>query len=464
MLKPIILKNGLTVLRIPKAGLNSFLVGFVCQTGSSIEQGNFPQGISRFIERLFWCGTDRHSTTRKLNLALENIGGDYTSMTSQEFMQFYITVPSYNQNAGLSLLAEVIQTSVFDDQDIKREQKLVIENLRSFNEEAEFDSNTLLTNNLYVDSSLGLPIQGTVDSITDITQGDILEYLHAQIRPERSYLVIAGNFDSKNIIDQIINDWEIWKPKPKQSIELENFKPADVGELPRIVYYQRGFAETLMTVGFLLSEGSRPTELVEFEEKQKKAELNDEDFDQTLDFDKLTKQTLNRWAILMVMNSLLGQGLSSRLWLKCVEEELLFTKISSEVVKFATTGYLQISGLIDNSQFSFGLQSIFSVLEALKKTSCSINEIAKAKQYLKGRLIMEHEDLLNSSLWQVEAVVSSGLIFNLQDLINEIDKVDVNEIRDIAQEIFSPDRLVISTSGTARERGIVDKLIKKYLE
>ena len=463
MLKSIVLKNGLTVLRIPRPGVNTFLAGFICQTGSAIEEGYFPQGISRFIERLFWCGTERHPSTRKLNLILEQMGGNFTSMTSLEFMQFYLSVPNYNQYKAVSMLAEIIQSSYFEEQDIKKEQKGLLENLEKFSEETELDETSLITSNLYQDSSLGLPIQGGVDSITSISQGDILEYLSHQFRPDRSYLVLAGNFENKKILELVEKEWEIWKPRAKQNIRLLDFNAKEVGELPRLSFRQRGLLYTTVVIGFLLYEGTRPQSLIDYEKEVERCLEAKEDLPPELNMKKITEETLQKYAVLMLLNTILGQGLSSRLWVKCVEEELFFNYIQSEIVKFTSTGYLQIQGQVENTQFSFGLQSVLSVLEILKKTTISINEIQKAKEYLKGRLIMEHENLLEATVWQVESLISSGLSFDLDDLIQKIDEIDVAEIRELANEIFIPQRLAISTVGTAKESRLIDRLINKYL-
>ena len=214
---------------------------------------------------------------------------------------------------------------------------------------------------------------------------------------------------------------------------------------------------------FLLYEGTRPQYLIDYEKEVERCLEAKEDLPPELNMKKITEETLQKYAVLMLLNTILGQGLSSRLWVKCVEEELFFNYIQSEIVKFTSTGYLQIQGQVENTQFSFGLQSVLSVLEILKKTTISINEIQKAKEYLKGRLIMEHENLLEATVWQVESLISSGLSFDLDDLIQKIDEIDVAEIRELANEIFIPQRLAISTVGTAKESRLIDRLINKYL-
>ena len=115
------------------------------------------------------------------------------------------------------------------------------------------------------------------------------------------------------------------------------------------------------------------------------------------------------WAKIYLLNTILGQGMSSRLWTKSVEEEMLLETVQSSLVRFSNKGYFQINAACENSQFSFGLESILQILESLKKTTVSINELSKAKELLKGQLILEQENLLSTTVWQVEQTMFSNL-------------------------------------------------------
>ncbi len=456
MLKPITLKNGLTIIRLPKANSTTFLVGFAVATGSSVEEGYFPQGISYLIERLFWCGTDKHPSTRSLNLTLEGMGGNFTSLTNQETSQYYLLVPSYHQHKAVSMLAEVIQRSFFEAKDIEKEKKLIIERIKEFEDTYELDNQLALTN-LYQGHSLRMPVRGTLDSILAIQEEEVLEYLAHQYRPDKSFLILAGNFDNKGLVELVEQEWNFWNPRTKKFLEPMEFHSEDVGELPRVVYRQRGTAQTQLVVGFLLDHGLQHFKLTN------KLDSEEADPDNQPDPAVVLEETLQYWAELLVLNTIIGQGLSSRLWSKAVEEEMLFSAIQSDLVRFKDTGYLQIMGLTDNTQFSFALESILSVIEALKKTTVSINELAKAKEFLKGKLILEQEDLLSGTLWQIENLLGTELTFSLDDLIEKINHVEAPNLRALASSLFQANKMIISTLGPAKETRLVEKLIKKYL-
>lgn len=452
MLKPIILKNGITVLRLPRANSNVFLVGFVALTGSLSEFSNFPQGTSLIVEKMFWSGTDKHPSTKSLNLALESMGGQFQSFTSFEMTQYYLTVPSYHQHKAISMLAEVMQNSYFDSYDLENYKRKQVEDVKNLEDEEQANAERLVLSSLYGGSGLGEQIEGTVDTVLSINQEIIQNYLSHQYRPDKCFLVLAGNFDSKNTLELVEQEWNFWNPKTRKYLETEDLSLVETETFPRIIYRQRGIGHTEIALAFVLEGGLQPESL-----------RNSNDDNLNADPKQMQESILNDWSKLLVLSAVLGQGLSSRLWIKGVEEEFFFQSIESSIRLFRTTGFLQIAGICENSQFTFALESVFSSLEALKKTTVSINELAKAKEYLKGRLILEQEDLLASTIWQINYLVGSGLTFELQDLLNKIDKVDAASLRSLALDLFVPSRMSLTTVGPAKETKLVNKLIQKYL-
>ncbi len=455
MLKPLILKNGITVIRIPKTGSNTFLCGYVNMSGSSNEQDIFPSGISYIVERLFRYGTDKHPSSKNLTTALEGIGAEFYSQTNQDYSQFFITVPSYHQHKSVSILAEIIQHSYFDTRDIEQEKYQIVEQIKTFTNPSESIASNLALTNLYANHSLGQPVYGTIESIMSVTKAEIDNFLYHQYHSNRSYIVLAGNFDSKKIMELVDQEWGYWNPKNRKFSEQQEINREIIGDLPRIQYRQRGLPETEIAIAFILDEGLKP--YIEMEVDEDIENLTPEQIQE------LKGRKLTDLAELLVLNTILGQGYSSRLWAKGVEDEMYFSQVQSDVVMFRNSGYFQILGRTENSQFTFGLECIFGCIESLKQTTVSINELAKAKEYLKGKLIRQDEDLLGGTMWQVQQLIGSSLIYEVKDLMDKISKVEANVIRARALDVFIAERMTITTLGTAKETRIVEKLIQKYL-
>jgi predicted Zn-dependent peptidase len=177
---------------------------------------------------------------------------------------------------------------------------------------------------------------------------------------------------------------------------------------------------------------------------------------------ELYKNFLSEWAKLYLLSTIIGQGMSSRLWTKCVDEEMLLERAECNITRFSTKGYFLINASGENSQFSFGLESILQILESLKKTTVSINELSKAKELLKGKLILEQEDLLSATIWQVEQSMF-GLAVNLQDFLESIQQIQAAELRSLACELFVSRKLALLILGPNKESRLIERLTEKYL-
>jgi predicted Zn-dependent peptidase len=453
MLKPLSLKNGLTVIRLPRPA-NLFVVGFVIPTGYSIERFHYKPGLAYLVERLFCTGTDKHITKRALNRALEGIGGRMYTQTSAEFTGFYITVPSDNQFKAVTMLSEIIQHSAFDPKDIDTEKKAIIDQIRTIEMGTVLDTVELSQENIYADYGYSQTKYGTAESVASITEEDILDFLQRQYTPGVTYLVTSGNFASKEIADQISTEWGYWNPKAKPTHKLRHLNMDELKDsLPRVLFKQRGGVETVVNCGFLLDEGVEPRVLRETSEEAK----------QLLDVQGLQERLFATWAELIVLNSILGQGISSRLWLKGVEEDAIFDTVSTEVVMHSRSGFFHISAVTDSAQFGTALETMLSAVDALRKINIPQGELDKAKEMAKGKLVIDHEDLLYNTQWLSENMIMSGLTFTLEDLLKEVNRVDSNSLRKFAQKLFHACNFFLTTLGTSKESSVIEKLVEKYL-
>ncbi|GAB4146425.1 MAG: pitrilysin family protein [Patescibacteria group bacterium] len=439
MLKPIIFKNGLTVLRLPRQNSRACVIGFVVASGSSYEYGYFPQGISYLIERMFLNGTTKYPNSRSLALAIEAIGGQFESITTEEHMHFYLQAPSEHQYKALSILSEIIQNSLFDPMTIEREKKKIVEEFKYRDEKLLESLNNAAMNDLFRENGLGLPIKGNIDSIMSIKAEDVQEYIAHQFSNDRSFLVFGGNFDNKLLLEKAEQEWLHFNPRAKRFIDAPEIIGVNEIELPSMNYRQRGLSQTYMSISFLLPKVATPDDPISVE-------------------DRLSMMVKENF-----LASLIGDGLSSKLWSKVVEDEVLAHYVSAEVDQYKNTSVLKIQAIVDNSQFTFALESILSVLENLKKTTISINEVARTKEILKGKWIMQQEPIVSEIVWQMDNLISLGEPLNFEDTLEVIDEIDPIMVRDIANNVFVTDRLSLTTLGTAKETRLIEKLFRRYL-
>ena len=350
MLKPIVLKNNLTILRLPKSSSRTCVVGFVVATGSSHEFGFFPQGITYVIERMFFRGSSKYPNQRALSLAIESIGGEFESITTEEHIHFYIHAPNQHQNRALSILSEIIQNSIFDPLTLEREKKKIVEEIKFGEEKIQENLSNSVMSDAFPESGLGMPLKGNIDSILSITVEDMQEYLAHQFTNDKSYLILGGNFDNKTLLEKVEQEWLHYNPKNKRFLETPEITSTQLSEIdfPVISYRQRGLSQTFMMISF----------------------LDDKMGDKTAEkSSSKTKERITQMVYEGFLSSLLGEGIASKLWLKVVEDEVLAHFVSSRADQFSVASLFQIQAVVDNSQFTFALESMLSVLESMKKTT-----------------------------------------------------------------------------------------------
>ena len=542
------LKNGLKVIKIPKDGSQTFLIGFVVSTGLLVEIGYFPKGISELVRLLFWQGTDKYNSAKQLNLILESLGGSFKSFVEAESTHFYLTVPSYNQYKAVSFLADIIQHSHFDVQDLVEQKQHLYNNQQS--ESGENEIINIFAKSLFL-HDFGTPF---IENILQINKDDVIEYLAHQYQSHFSTLVLAGNFEDKQISELVSQEWEFWNPKSQKFVESATVFDPFLPQLPQFLYRQKGTSFTQVSFAFVLNnlnlfptkkdiskdifqdnsqnyldsdstpnleqnnqnlhqnnyQNSDNQIKIPFESqvqarqvqsfnkfpdkannKEEKNLKPNQQINQLIEQNKSIKTSKNynkipnlettkidknnqtnsdiydsflfEWAKLHLLNTILGRGLSSRLWTKCVEEEMLMEVAQSNLVNFSTCGYFGINIISENTQFSFGLESVLQILESLKKTTVSINELSKAKEFLKGSLILEHEDLLTATVWHVEQNLFSNLPVSLNDLLAVIQTIQAAELRALACDLFTSSKFCLLIMGPNKEIRLIERLVEKYL-
>jgi predicted Zn-dependent peptidase len=448
------LKNNLNVILIPRKTSNICVIGFVTPSGHVVENGAFTEGLIHLLERLRWCGTLKYPTNRQLSSYLELLSCRIHSDISFENTQLFLETPSYNQYKALSLLAEIIQNPLFDSNDIDKQKKNLGDTLFAANKEELTDTyaNNHILKTFYLNQLQDTLSYTPLEVFNTLKKEDLVDYISHQFHPSRSFLVIAGNYNEDNILEYAEQDWGYWEPKNKRYIDAQELIEEVKPNYPLIHYRQVGSYYTEIDIGFLID----PKPQSKFYNPQ--GQLYPEN-----QIKAIQDEYLKFTARLTILNYILGQGMTSRLWTKGIEEQMMFNRINSEIIEMKNCLYLQISSITDNAQFTFGLEVIMEVVNNLKKSTITATELSKVKEMIKGKLVVENEDLLNNTVWLTNNYLNNYNLLDINQLITYIDQVQASEIRSTALDIFTSEKLSIVISGTAKENKIVDKLIYKYL-
>ena len=190
MFKKQILKNGLTVLKVPIKGAQSVLVDMFVKVGSRQEEKRV-NGISHFLEHLFFKGSEKYPTAQELSHALDAIGAEYNANTGKEHTQYYIKAAKKHLPFIFEVLTDMLQHPVFDAAEIEREKGVIAEEINMYEDTPMRHVEDVLEEIMWPDQPLGRNIAGTKPIVSKISRRDIFAYVKAYYQPENIIMAVA---------------------------------------------------------------------------------------------------------------------------------------------------------------------------------------------------------------------------------------------------------------------------------
>jgi predicted Zn-dependent peptidase len=413
------LDNGLRVLTAPMPHLRSVAISFFIGTGSRYETD--PQaGISHFIEHLVFRGTKKRPTSHDISVAIEGVGGILNGGTDKELTLYWCKVARPHFAMAFDVLTDMLLNAKFDPADIDKERGVVIEEIKMNNDAPSQRVGMLMEELLWSGHPLGRDIIGTPESIKAMTRDMFLDYLASQYQPSHTVLALAGNVEHNEMVTaavQALGKWTDRKPRPKFLPYQE--KPA-----------QRVKIETRDTEQVQLCLGLPGLSLLD----PKRFRLD-------------------------LLNVILGEGMSSRLFAEIRDKLGLAYSIHSYLDHLLDTGALVISAGVETKNLKLAVTSILEQLARLKDPVPE-EELTKAKEYSKGRLLLRMEDSYSVAGWMGGQEILTGRIRTVDEVVRIIDAITVRELQELARELLVGDKVRLSVVGPVPEDEPLESLLK----
>ncbi|MFH1382955.1 MAG: pitrilysin family protein [Chloroflexota bacterium] len=418
MHQKVTLDNGLRVITTTMPQVRSVSISIFIGVGSRYETA--PQGgISHFIEHLLFKGTARRPTSREISEAIEGIGGIVNAGTDKELTVYWCKVASPHFSAALDVLVDMLFNSKFDPVEMERERQVVIEEINQSKDSPHQQVNTLIDELLWPEHPLGRDTAGSKESMSALTRDMVLDYLHGQYLPADTVVAIGGNIEppeAEAAIRQAMGQWSNRQPLP----EYLHYQ----GQLnPRLKIEKRDIEQSHLCLALPGLSLVHPRRF-------------------TLD----------------LLNVILGEGMSSRLFIEVRDKLGLAYAVHSYADHFLDTGSVIVYAGVDPRKLD---QAVRAILEQLKKLEQPVpaNELTKAKEMAKGRLLLRMEDSHNVASWTGGQEVLAGRILTIDDVIARIDAITAEEIAGVAREVFISNQLRLAVVGPVTDDGHLEKLL-----
>lgn len=413
------LNNGLRLITAPMPHTRSIAIGIFIGTGSRYE-ADTQAGVAHFIEHLCFKGTSKRPTAMDISTAIEGVGGILNGGTDKEITVYWCKVAQPHFHLALDVLVDMLLNSRFDPLEIERERQVIIEEIKMSNDVPAQRVAMLTDELLWPEHPLGRDVAGTEESVTAITRDTLLEHLTAQYQPANTVVAVAGDIRQQEAVSAITKNLGGWTSRQPQSGYL--------------AYKERPARR--------LRVETRDTEQVHL----------------CLALPGLSLLHPKRFA-LDLLNVILGEGMSSRLFSEIRDKLGLAYSINSYIDHFFDTGSIIVSAGVERKNLKSAIKAILEQLSQLRETIPEA-ELVKAREFSKGRLLLRLEDSRNVAGWLGGQETLTGQILTVDEVVSIVGAITAEELKYLAQELLVGSKLRLAVVGPVPQDEPLEELLK----
>jgi len=400
-----VMPNGLTLITEEMKHIRSISIGIWIKTGSRDE--DLPwNGISHFDEHMVYKGT-QHRSAEEIARQVDSIGGNIDAFTAKECVSFSMKVLDEHLPIALDVLSDLVLNPVFDDQDITRERGVILEEIKMDEDNPDYLVHEIFTQNFWKDHPLGRPILGTRDTVKRFERAPVFDFYSQRFAPGNVIVTAAGNLNHERFVELVTRHFAKMKPASN------GFHSAPPKIVPKIILRNK---KSLEQVQICVGVPSYPIT----HEKRHSS---------------------------YILNTLLGGGMSSRLFQNIRERQGLAYAIYSDLNPYRDTGCLSIYAGTSRESAVKVVESVVSEFQKLKSELVPPEELRRSKDQLKGSLMLS----LESSTARMSNLARQEMYFDrfygLDELIEKIEAVTAAELQELANFFFQTENIAVTILG-----------------
>ena len=418
MFKKTTLKNGLRIITVPQKGTKAVTVLVLVATGSKYEKKEI-NGISHFLEHMFFKGTKKRPTPITIAEPLDRVGGIYNAFTGEEYTGYFAKVDAKHFDLALDVISDIYLNSKLDSKEIKKEKRVIIEEINMYYDHPSSYVQSLWNKVLYGDQPAGRDIAGTKESVSKISRKQLVDYMKTQYTASNTIVCIAGNI-SKNV-----------EAKAKR-------------------YFSKINIDNIIEKPLVIEKQTQPESLVNFKNT-----------DQTHFCLGVRGYNLfhPKRYVLGLLGLILGGMMSSRLFIKVREELGLAYYVKTGVSSDPDTGCLVTQAGVDNKRAGKAISAVLNEYKRISQNKISSKELKKAKDHFKGKmsLFFEASDA-RASFYALQELLENKIL-RPEEIYAKINKVSVNDILKVSKDVFKPEKLNLALIGPFKDKTKFQKLL-----
>ena len=368
-------------------------------------------GLSHFVEHLCFKGTERRPTPTEVNQVIDSVGGVINAATDRELTVYFCKVARPHFELALDVLADLVRRPLFAPEELEKERRVVLEELAMVADSPAQQAELLLDETIWPDQPLGRDVAGSEASVGALTRDAALDYFHRQYAPNNVVVSVAGavgHDEVVELVDGALGDWP-------RGVPLSWYPAVDGRSGPRAAIKYKASEQAHLELGVRGLPLLHP----------------------------------DRYALSM-LSVLLGEGMSSRLVLELRERRGLCYDAHSYVSAFQDTGAFAVYAGVDPKRAVEALGALVEELARLRDAGVPDEELARAKELAKGRLLLRMEDTRAVSDWLGAQELLLGRVRTVDEVTSAIDGVTPDDVGRVARTLLVAEQLHLAVVGPFR--------------
>lgn len=413
------LKNGLKVITVPMQDNPAVTVLVMVETGSKYEKKE-TNGLSHFLEHMVFKGTPKRPKAIDIAKELESVGAQFNAFTGQEYTGYYAKVNPEHLDIALDVVSDIYLNPLLNQEEVTKEKGVIVEELRMYKDMPHRHVHNLFMNLVYGDQPAGWNIVGTEENINGFKQEDFRKYISEHYVADSTLVIVSGSFDEKKTLEKIENYFSqisTSKKSPKVEVKEDQIKPELL-----VQFKESDQAHLMMGVRSFSARSEYET-------------------------------------VLGVLATILGKGMSSRLWQKLREEMGVGYYVHATSDTYTDHGLFTISAGVDIKRIEEVISTLISECKKIISDPISDEELKKVKDYMCGSFMLGLETSDSRAEYVAGNSIVRGKIESPQEEIEKIQKVTVKEIKDVAKKIFVDEGLNLAIIGPYKDKSQFEKIL-----
>lgn len=418
MFQRTVLPDGPRVISARLPGSRSLSVAVYVLAGSRVETRELA-GVAHFMEHVTFKGTRAYPTTSAVSEAIEGHGGSCNAATDRESTVYWARLPVREAERAFGVLSELVVRPLLRDKDIERERDIIVEEIRSYRDDPGQFVFNLFDRAFFGDTPLGWEIAGEEDSVRALPERDIREFWSTTYRPANTVVSVAGDLDHDAVVELVARNFGTGNGA------VPSFADAPPVPCERLAVETRDVAQAHICLGLPALPRDHP----------------------------------DQWTLEM-MNAILGEGSSSRLFQNVREQAGLAYDVHSFQTDYADVGTLQVYAGVDPANLDDAVDAILSELRRLRDEEVATDELERARAYASGRLELKLEESRHLAAWLGIQEALHDRVLTLDDILDALAAVTPQGIHALAKQLIRDDRLCMSVIAPPRSTPRLERALR----